>query len=45
VDELEGARLRIYALEDGAVRAQALAFTLRLGLFDRLSESPLTLPR
>ena len=34
--------MRIYALQDGAVRAQALAFTLRVGLFDRLERSPLT---
>ncbi len=39
---MERARMRLYALEDGAVRAQALAFALRLGLFDRLEESPLT---
>jgi len=36
VDNLEAARFRIYAIEDGAVRAQALAFCLRTGLFDRL---------
>lgn len=36
--------MRIYALEDGAVRAQALAFALRLGLFDRLGARPLSLP-
>ncbi|MGE5596585.1 MAG: methyltransferase [Hyphomicrobiales bacterium] len=42
VDDLEAERFRIYALQDGAVRAQALAFCLRTGLFDRLEESPRT---
>ncbi len=36
-EEIETARLRIYALQDGAVRAQALAFCLRSGLFERLA--------
>ncbi|MBA4180672.1 MAG: hypothetical protein C0506_08810 [Anaerolinea sp.] len=36
MDELEAARFRVYALQDGAVRAQALTFALRAGLFDRL---------
>lgn len=40
MDELEQARFRIYALEDGAVRAQALTFALRSGLFDRLERAP-----
>lgn len=35
-DELEQARFQIYALQDGAVRAQALTFALRTGIFDRL---------
>ena len=39
-DELEAARLRIYALQDGAMRAQALAFCLRSGLFERLATGP-----
>ena len=39
-DELEAARLRIYALQDGAMRAQALAFCLRSGLFERLARGP-----
>lgn len=43
MDELELARFRIYALQDGAIRAQALVFCLRLGLFDRLNEEPLAL--
>jgi len=42
MDELEQARFRIYALEDGAVRAQALTFALRTGLFDRVERSPAT---
>ena len=41
-EDLEGARLRIFALQDGAMRAQALAFCLRSGLFERLAESPAT---
>ena len=41
-DELERARMRIYAIEDGAVRAQALAFCLSSGLFETLAESPRT---
>ena len=41
-DELETARLRIFALQDGAMRAQALAYCLRSGLFERLAESPAT---
>ena len=40
MDELEAARFRIYALQDGAVRAQALTFALRTGLFDRLERAP-----
>ena len=43
MDALDAARFRIYALQDGAVRAQALAFCLRRGLFDRLEEGALTL--
>jgi len=43
VDDLELARFRIYALQDGAIRAQALAFCLRLGLFDVLEREPLTI--
>lgn len=39
-DELERERLRIYALQDGAVRSRTLAFCLRLGLFDVLDASP-----
>lgn len=35
--ELEAARMRIYALQDGAIRAQALSFSLRKGLFELLS--------
>lgn len=42
MDDLEDARFRIYALEDGAIRAQALAFCLKAGFFDRLEQSPLT---
>jgi len=34
--------MRIYALEDGAIRAQALAFCLRIGLFDTLEQQPLS---
>ena len=41
-DNLDTARLRIFALQDGAMRAQALAFCLRSGLFERLAESPAT---
>ncbi|HKS93009.1 MAG TPA: methyltransferase dimerization domain-containing protein, partial [Tepidiformaceae bacterium] len=41
--DLEDARMRIYAIEDGAVRAQALAFALKSGLFEALEEAPLTL--
>ncbi len=41
-EELDAARLRIFALQDGAMRAQALAFCLRSGLFERLAESPAT---
>ncbi|MCY3505139.1 MAG: methyltransferase [Chloroflexi bacterium] len=41
-DDLEAARLRIYALQDGAMRAQALAFCLRSGIFERLSSGPST---
>ena len=41
-DDLEAARLRIYALQDGAMRAQALAFCLRNGLFERLARGPAT---
>lgn len=43
MDELEAARFRIYGLEDGAIRAQALAFCLRIGLFDRLEQQPLSI--
>ena len=41
-DDLEAARLRIYALQDGAMRAQALAFCLRSDVFERLSSGPST---
>ena len=41
-DDLEAARLRIYALQDGGMRAQALAFCLRSGLFERLAQAPAT---
>jgi hypothetical protein len=41
--DLEDARMRIYAIEDGAVRAQALAFALKSGLFEVLEKEPLTL--
>jgi SAM-dependent methyltransferase len=40
MDDLERARFRIYAIEDGAVRAQALAFCLRSGFFERLASEP-----
>lgn len=42
MDALERARFRIYALEDGAVRAAALSFCLRRGLFDFLEEGART---
>lgn len=42
MDDLESARLKIYALEDGAVRAQALAFSLHAGVFERLAQGPQT---
>ena len=42
-DELERARFQIYALQDGAVRAQALTFALRTGIFDRLEAGCLSL--
>jgi 2-polyprenyl-3-methyl-5-hydroxy-6-metoxy-1,4-benzoquinol methylase len=42
MDDLEAGRFRIYALQDGAVRAQALAFALTIGLFDRLEREPMT---
>lgn len=42
MDDLAAARFRIYALEDGAVRAQALAFALTIGVFDRLEREPMT---
>ena len=41
-DELAAARLHIFALQDGAMRAQALAYSLRSGLFEQLAESPAT---
>ena len=41
-DQLEAARLRIFSIQDGAMRAQALAFCLRSGLFERLAERPAT---
>ena len=41
-DEPEVARLRIFVLQDGAMRAQALAFCLRNELIERLAESPAT---
>lgn len=41
MDDLEAGRFRIYALQDGAVRAQALAFALTIGLFDRLEREPM----
>lgn len=40
--EVRAEQLRLYALQDGAVRARTLAFCLRIGLFDRLEEGPLT---
>ncbi len=42
MDDLEAARFRIYSIEDGAIRAQALAFCLRTRLFDRLEGGALT---
>lgn len=42
-DDLERARFQIYALQDGAVRAQALTFALRTGIFDRLDAGALSL--
>jgi len=42
MDNLEAARMRIYALEDGAIRAQALAFCLSSGFFERLEAQPRT---
>ena len=42
MDDLEEARFRIYAIEDGAVRAQALAFCLSAGFFETLAEAPRT---
>lgn len=42
VDDLEASRYRIYALEDGAVRAEALAFCLRAGIFERLERESMT---
>jgi len=42
-EDLEDARMRIYAIEDGAVRAQALAFALKAGLFEALETRRLTL--
>jgi hypothetical protein len=42
MDDSEDARFRIYALQDGAVRAQALAFVLKVGLFDALEDRSLT---
>jgi len=42
MDDLTAARFRIYALQDGAVRAQALAFALTIGLFDRLEREALS---
>lgn len=41
-DDLEQAQFRIYALQDGAVRAQALAFALGTGMFDRLETGALS---
>lgn len=41
--DLERARFQIYALQDGAVRAQALTFALRTGMFDRLEGGALSL--
>ncbi|MEO6397148.1 MAG: methyltransferase [Tepidiformaceae bacterium] len=42
-DDLEQARFRIYALQDGAVRAQALNFALRSGIFERLNSGGIAL--
>ena len=42
-NDLEHSRFQIYALQDGAVRAQALTFALRTGMFDRLEAGALTL--
>ena len=39
---LEEARLRIYSLQDGAVRAAALSYCLRNELFEQLEEQPRT---
>ncbi len=41
-EDLDAARLRIFALQDGAMRAQALAFCIRSGLFERLAKNPAT---
>lgn len=41
-DTARAEQLRIYALQDGAIRARTLAFCLRLGLFDRLAIEALT---
>jgi hypothetical protein len=43
MDDLEAARYRIYAIQDGAVRAQALSFCLLSGLFERFAERPRSL--
>lgn len=45
MDELEAERFRIYALQDGAVRAQALTFCLTKGVFDLLEEGTATFER
>ncbi len=42
-ENFESERLRIYALQDGAIRAQALAFCLRTNMFERLANGPLTM--
>ena len=41
MDDLEAARFRIYALQDGAVRSQTLSFLLRSGFFEVLANGPM----
>ena len=45
MSDLEAERLRIYALQDGAIRAQALTFALTAGIFDYLSPGPASFER
>lgn len=42
MDDSEAERFRIYALQDGAIRAQALTFSLTKGIFELLSSGPRT---